>query len=143
VAAAPVKASETAAKGKVAPAKESAKGAPAHDPDAVLKVVQGWAKAWSDNDVSAYLAHYASDFQTPKGVSRGDWESQRKARLAKPRKIKVDIESPKVTFNESGRVIVTFRQHYRSDALKVTSGKTLVMVKAGEKWLIQQERVGS
>lgn len=140
---APAKSPEAAAKGKVAPAKEPAKSAPAQDPEAVLKVVQDWAKAWSDNDVNGYFAHYASDFQTPKGVSRSDWESQRKVRLAKPRKIRVDIESPKVTFNESGRVVVTFRQHYRSDALKVTSGKTLVMVKAGDKWLIQQERVGS
>jgi hypothetical protein len=38
---------------------------------------------------------------------------------------------------------VTFRQHYRSDALTVTSAKSLVMVKAGDKWLIQQERAGS
>ena len=135
---APAKAPETAAKGKIAPAKEPA--AAAQDPDAVLNAVNGWAKAWSDNDVGGYLAHYANDFQTPTGVSRGDWESQRKARIAKPRKIEVEIESPKVSFNKNGRVTVTFRQHYRSDALTVTSAKTLVMVKAGDKWLIQQER---
>ena len=140
---APAKAPETAAKGKLAPAKEPAKAAAAQDSDAVLKTVNGWAKAWSDNDVSGYLAHYASDFQTPKGVSRGDWESQRKARIAKPRNIQVDIESPTVSFNEKGRVTVTFRQHYRSDTLTVTSAKSLVMVKAGDKWLIQQERAGS
>ncbi len=140
---APAKAPETAAKGKIAQAKEPAKAASAQDPDAVLKAVNGWAKAWSNNDVNGYLAHYASDFQTPKGVTRGDWESQRKARIAKPRKIEVEIESPKVSFNKNGRVTVTFRQHYRSDALKVTSGKTLVMVNMGDKWLIQQERAGS
>jgi tetratricopeptide (TPR) repeat protein len=140
---APAKAPETTAKGKIVPPKEPAKAAAAQDPDAVLKAVNGWAKAWSDNDVNGYLAHYASDFQTPKGVSRGDWESQRKARIAKPRKIEVEIESPKVSFNEKGRVTVTFRQHYRSDTLTVTSAKSLVMVKAGDKWLIQQERAGS
>jgi len=140
---APAKTPEAVAKAKAVPAKEPAKAAAAQDPDAVLKAVNGWAKAWSDNDVKGYLAHYASDFQTPKGVSRGDWESQRKARIAKPRKIEVEIESPKVSFNKNGRVTVTFRQHYRSDALKVTSGKTLVMVNMGDKWLIQQERAGS
>ncbi len=140
---APAKAPETAAKGKIAPVKEPTKAAAAQDPDTVLKAVNGWAKAWSDNDVNSYFAHYASDFQTPKGISRDDWESQRKARIAKPRKIEVEIESPKVSFNEKGRVTVTFRQHYRSDTLKATSAKTLVMVKAGEKWLIQQEKAGS
>ena len=54
----------------------------------------------------------------------------------------MDVESPKVVFKEGGRVNVTFRQHYQSGALKVASTKTLVMVKAGDKWLIQQEKVG-
>jgi tetratricopeptide (TPR) repeat protein len=85
----------------------------------------------------------APDFKTPKGESRADWESQRKARIAKPRHIQVNIDSPKVTFTDAGRVTVTFRQHYRSDSLKTSSTKTLVMVRTGDRWLIQQERVGS
>ncbi len=113
------------------------------NPDEVLKAVNGWAKAWSENDAAGYLAHYAADFQTPKGEARGDWEAQRKARIAKPRKIQVGIESPKIVFNDINRVTVTFRQHYRSDKLKVSSTKTLVLVKAGDQWLIQQEKVGS
>jgi len=127
----------------VATTRSAPAGESAQDPDAVLIAVTGWARAWSDNDVSGYLAHYASDFQTPGGMSRDDWESQRKARMVKPRRIAVEIESPKVSFNKDGRVTVTFHQHYRSDELKVTSAKTLVMVKAGDKWLIQQERAGS
>jgi len=112
------------------------------NPDAVLKVVNGWARAWSDNDIPAYLSHYAPDFKTPKGQSRADWEAQRRSRIAKPRQIQVDIVSPKVVFNDNGRVTVTFLQHYRSDVYKASSTKTLVMVRAGDKWLIQQERVG-
>jgi tetratricopeptide (TPR) repeat protein len=115
---------------------------PARNPDEVLKAVNEWAQAWSGNDVDGYLAHYASDFQTPKGESRAKWESERKTRVAKPRKIQVLIESPKVVFTENDRVRVTFRQSYRSDTLSSSSTKTLVMVKAGDKWLIQQERVG-
>jgi len=134
---------------KAPPAMSAAKPAPkpaakpSGSPDEVLSAVTLWAKAWSENDVPAYLAHYATDFKTPDGESRSNWEAQRKARIAKPRKIQVDVEAPKVVFQESGRVTVTFRQHYRSDALNVTSNKTLVMVKSGDKWLIQQERVGS
>jgi len=135
---APAKAAVPAAKS--APIRPPAK--PSNNPDEVLGALNRWAQAWSGNDVPGYLAHYATDFKPPNGESRGNWEAQRKARIAKPRKIQVDVNSPKVVFSDSGRVTVTFRQHYRSDAINVTSTKTLVMVKAGDKWLIQQERVG-
>ena len=125
---------------KPAPPKPAAQ--PAANRDEVLSTVNRWAKAWSENDVEGYLAHYAADFKTPNGESRSNWEAQRKVRIAKPRKIEVEVESPKVVVNSSGRVTVTFRQHYRSDALNVSSNKTLVMVKSGDRWLIQQERVG-
>ncbi len=134
----PAKEPEPAAKSS--PIKQTIK--PANNSDEVLGAVTGWAKAWSENDVPGYLGHYAPDFQTPKGEARADWEASRKARIAKPRKIQIAVEAPKVTFTEGNRVTVTFRQHYRSDSLKVASTKTLVMGKAGDKWLIQQEKVG-
>jgi tetratricopeptide (TPR) repeat protein len=119
------------------------KPAAAPDPNEVLEAVNDWAKAWSDNDVASYLAHYAADFKAPDGMTREKWEAQRKARVAKPRRIQVTIEAPKVTFKNSAEATVTFRQHYESDTLKVSGVKILVMVKAGGKWLIQQERVDS
>jgi tetratricopeptide (TPR) repeat protein len=109
----------------------------------VIKAVHNWAKAWSDNDVNGYLAFYAPSFETPSGQPRSDWEASRKLRIAKPKKIDVTVESPKVKLLENGRAAVTFRQNYRSPGLKVASTKTLVMVKAGDHWMIQQERVGS
>lgn len=108
----------------------------------VIKTVDGWARAWSENNVSGYLGYYAPDFETPAGEPRSDWEAARKARIAKPKKIQVTVEAPKVKFTSANRVTVTFRQNYRSPGLKVASTKTLVMVKTGERWLIQQERVG-
>jgi len=126
---------------KPAPAEQSGKSAtdPTND---VIKTVNSWAKAWSDNDVKAYLGFYAPDFQTPGGEPRSDWEATRRGRIAKPKKIDVRVESPKVKLTDNNRVSVTFRQSYRSANLKVASTKTLVMVKAGDRWLIQQERVG-
>lgn len=131
----PVVAKSTAPREPVMPAA-------AQNSDEVLKAVTGWAKSWSENDVEGYLSHYSADFQTPKGENRRNWEAQRTTRVAKPRKIDVAVESPKVTFNEANRATVTFRQRYQSGSLKVSSTKTLVMVKAGEKWLIEQERTG-
>jgi tetratricopeptide (TPR) repeat protein len=109
----------------------------------VIKTVNSWAKAWSGNDVKGYLGFYAPNFQTPGGEPRADWEAERRMRVAKPKKIDVRVESPKVTITDSTRVAVTFRQSYRSPNLKASSTKTLILVKAGDRWLIQQERIGS
>ncbi len=128
-----------APKAEPAPAKPAAAGSEGE----VLKAVNHWAKTWSDNDVAGYLACYAPDFQTPGGEPRADWEASRKSRIAKPKKIDVRVEAPKVQFADNNRVAVTFRQSYRSTNLKVASTKTLVLVKTGDRWLIQQERVGS
>ena len=126
---------------KPVPVEQPVKSAAAPAGD-VTKTVNNWAKAWSDNDVKGYLGFYAPDFQTPGGEPRSNWEATRKGRIAKPKKIEVRVESPKVKFADNNRVSVTFRQSYRSANLKVASTKTLVMVKAGDRWLIQQERVG-
>jgi len=140
VTATPAKSPEQpAAKAVEAPAKSTTVQSAAE----VLKAVNGWAQAWSNNDVNGYLGYYAADFQTPRGEPRSDWEAARKARIAKPKKIDVKVEIPKVSFGEGGRVSVTFRQNYNSPNLKVTNMKTLVLVKNGERWLIQQELVGS
>ena len=138
----PIPPAETAPAAKPAPVEPPARSAgdPAGD---VLKTVNNWAKAWSNNDVNGYLGFYAHDFQTPAGEPRSDWEAVRKARIAKPKKIEVRIEAPKVKFTGNNHAMVTFRQDYRSANLKVGSTKTLVMVKTGDRWLIQQERVGS
>ncbi len=110
--------------------------------DEVTTFVNAWARAWSDNDVPGYLAAYAPDFRTPRGEARAAWEAERKARIAKPRKIQVTLDSLKVAFDGNGRATVTFVQHYNSDVVKQTNAKVLVMTKAGDKWLIQQERSG-
>ncbi|SOD42177.1 tetratricopeptide repeat protein [Nitrosovibrio sp. Nv4] len=110
--------------------------------DEIIKTVDAWAKAWSDKDTAAYLAFYASSFR-PHGVSsRAAWEKTRRERIGKPKSIHVAIASPKVSFTDATHAKVSFKQSYHSDSIKSNTAKTLEMVKTGEKWLIQQERVG-
>jgi tetratricopeptide (TPR) repeat protein len=109
--------------------------------DELLKTVHAWAKAWSRKDVSGYLAHYAKDFKPPKGEARGDWEKGRMQRISAPKKIEIEIESPKVSIGGDSNASVSFRQIYRSDVVKTSGTKTLVMVNANGKWLIREERV--
>jgi tetratricopeptide (TPR) repeat protein len=122
------------------PAAKSA-GSQDAETDELLKTVHAWAAAWAKKDVSGYLAHYAKDFKPPKGEARGDWEKGRKQRISAPKKIEIGIESPKVSIGGDGTANVRFRQIYRSDVIKTSGTKTLVMVKANGKWLIREERV--
>lgn len=112
------------------------------DEKAVLSAVESWAANWSKKDVGAYLAFYAKDFRTPNGLSRTEWAQQRRERIGKPKSIKVTVEQPKVTLSDASHAIVSFRQGYRSDSLQTTTRKTLLMIKTGSKWTIQEERVG-
>lgn len=107
----------------------------------VKKTLLGWANAWSRKDVRAYLGYYASDFQTPKGASRKAWEAERASRIDKPGKLQVRVDDVRVSI-ANDKATVKFRQSYVSSSLKSSTGKTLVFVKSGSQWLIQQERVG-
>ncbi len=107
----------------------------------LIKLVLGWANAWSRKDVPTYLAYYANDFQTPNKMARKAWENERRQRIDKPGKLQVIVEDVKVSI-AGDKATVRFRQHYTSASLKTSTSKTLVFVKSGNKWLIQQERVG-
>ncbi|MSQ58245.1 MAG: tetratricopeptide repeat protein [Betaproteobacteria bacterium] len=107
----------------------------------VLAAVHEWAKAWSSNDADRYLSFYAPEFHTPKGEPRAQWEASRRERLAKPNKIEVSVSAPRVQIVDAGHVTVAFRQHYQSDSLKASSGKTLGMIKEDNRWLIRRETV--
>jgi len=128
-----------------APAAAKAEPAPAGDDserEAVIATVKQWARAWSSKDVKGYLAFYAPDFDPPKGMTRKAWSEERQARIAGKGKISVGVESPTVSF-KGNTATVKFRQSYVADKLKVSSRKTLLMVKQGGRWLIEQEQTGS
>ncbi|MDZ4098511.1 MAG: tetratricopeptide repeat protein [Methylophilaceae bacterium] len=105
----------------------------------ITSAVEKWAKAWSDQDVDAYLASYSSSFKTPKGESRSAWENLRRDRISAPKSIKVELSDIKVTMESNTQARVTFRQNYRASHLSQRTGKTLVMINVNGQWLIEQE----
>ncbi len=107
--------------------------------EAVLTAVNGWAKAWSHKDADAYLAYYSPQFQVPGGDTRATWEAKRRERIAKPKMIEVTVESPRVSFDSSGKALVKFRQGYTSDTLSTSGGKTLTFAKVKDRWQIVLE----
>lgn len=105
----------------------------------VNKAIANWANAWSRKDVKGYLAQYAADFKTPKGIARKAWEAEREDRIAgKPGKISVSYDEPQIIIN-GDRATAKFRQHYKSNSLSGSTTKTLIFVHAGNRWLIQEE----
>lgn len=107
----------------------------------VSGAVQNWARAWSAQDINAYLAAYDKDFQPPRGMNRDQWEKERRARIVGRARISVTLEDMKVDW-EGQLAKVKFRQHYKSDALATNSVKVLTLSKSNGKWLIKQERTG-
>lgn len=112
------------------------------DKKAVLNAINGWANAWSAQDMKGYLGYYGNDFQTPKGISRKAWADERHARIEGKNKIDIKIESPQVII-AGNTATVKFRQSYISNRFTANSRKTLILLKQNGKWQIQQERTGS
>jgi tetratricopeptide (TPR) repeat protein len=124
-----------------APAPAAAPAAGGDDKAAVVASIEDWAQAWSRKDVKGYLAHYAADFEVPKGASRKSWERERADRIERPKSIEVsvNVRSVKVDGTEATAVV---RQSYKSDITRTNSTKTLKLEKNGDRWLIKQEKVG-
>ena len=100
-------------------------------------IVANWARAWSEKDVNAYLAIYAPEY-APSGITRSDWEEQRRSRISAPKSIEVQISDLKV--EQVGEMATaTFRQVYRSDRHKSTASKTLTFALQDGKWRIVGE----
>lgn len=98
-----------------------------------------WAKAWSEQDVEAYLASYSSSFKTPRGESRSAWENLRRSRVSAPKSIKVDISDLKISMDSNTQARVTFKQNYRASHLSQRTSKTLVLIDTNDQWLIEEE----
>jgi hypothetical protein len=108
---------------------------------AVIAAVKGWAKAWSSQDITRYLASYGHHFRPAGGRSRAQWETLRRRRLAAPGFIEVGVGDIVVAFDTPVRAVARFRQHYRSDRLDSTVTKELRLSRGEEGWKIVRETV--
>jgi ketosteroid isomerase-like protein len=120
------------------PAPEPAPKAGA-DGNAVASTISTWASAWERKDMKAYFDAYAADFQTPKDMSRKDWEAERTRNIVgKDGKISVQIRELQTTVNGDSAT-AKFRQFYKAPHLNNSTTKTLTLVRVGGRWLIKKE----
>ena len=109
--------------------------------EAVSGAVYDWAQAWSSQNVGAYLASYDATFIPADGLSRGDWEAQRRSRIARPGAISVRVRDPQIDMLGDDRARVTFRQDYSSATYSDAVTKVLDLRRRdGNTWKITSER---
>ncbi len=104
--------------------------------------VDSWADAWSRQDVSAYLTHYADSFRPADGTDRATWEAQRQERLTRPRSISVQIDDFELTPMDADHVQVQFVQRYRANHYRDRVTKTLFLMRMDDAWRIVGEVSG-
>jgi tetratricopeptide (TPR) repeat protein len=114
-------------------------GIDASTAQAINAALANWAQTWSAQNVDGYLAIYAADFVPEGGVSRAAWEGQRRSRITQPKRISVKALSPQLSALADGRVRVSFKQEYESDAFSDSVSKVLEFKSVAGSWKIVRE----
>lgn len=108
----------------------------------VESAVSKWAKAWANQDMTAYLAAYGKAFDTPGKQSRSAWEAERRSRIVGKSSIDVTLTDLSVSVN-GAEAKARFHQAYRAGSFAVASRKTLEMAKVRNQWVIIKETTGN
>lgn len=118
-----------------------AAAAPSEDDAQGLATLTAWTQAWSAKDVGSYFTYYAADFKPDGGVSRAQWEAQRRERITKPGHISVRVINPQVTRADAHHMRINFIQDYRSDSFNDQISKIVELSDSGGAWKITRESV--
>lgn len=106
---------------------------------AVSTALVAWTSAWSSKDLPGYFEAYDEDFVPEGGLTRAAWQQQRKDRILKPARIKVEARDTQFTRISEDQVRVNFTQQYESDTFTDSVGK-IVEVKLNKgAWKIVRE----
>ena len=136
--------SKPAAAAKPGPAESAKPTAKADDDKLVVatveKAVLAWAKAWEQQNMTAYYAAYSNHFEPQEG-SLAAWKVERKERIVGKPSITLEVRDLKVAV-QGERATASFRQYYASGSFKATTRKTLRMQREGDKWRITREEAG-
>lgn len=107
------------------------------------KVIEGhlksWAKAWSEQNVQAYVRSYVAGYKPNDGVSHKQWVQTRTNRLTTPDFIKVALSDIDVVMLSDSRAEATFSQSYRSDRYRDVARKRISLMRRSSGWKIVQE----
>lgn len=104
------------------------------------RLVDGWSRAWSAQDVDAYLSYYARGFEPAGGGSRSHWAATRRQRLQVPEFIQISITALEAEPVSESRGRVSFDQGYRSNTYQDSVRKVLELIREDGRWKILEEK---
>jgi hypothetical protein len=107
---------------------------------ALEPTIEAWAAAWAAQEVEDYLAFYSTAYSPPEGMSRSNWQAQRRVRILRPSRIGLTLGEITSTVLEEGRIKAEFNQAYATPTYSDEVRKTLVLVWEDGNWKIIEER---
>jgi murein L,D-transpeptidase YafK len=100
--------------------------------------VNKWLTAISEKNTNTYFESYAPAFSPADGSSKQSWERKRRHEIAQTPNQQIKISH--LTFRQNGdQVVAVFTQTVSNETNKLTSIKTLDLVKVSGKWKILSE----
>lgn len=121
--------------------KEQFKARFKEDAAAILKVVDRWAKGWSELNVETYLSCYEKSFFPDKFSSAKSWRDSRRDRFKRQQWVKLKLTGMVLSLRGGGVYAVEFTQDYESDTYRDVTRKELVFRKLENDWRIAAENV--
>lgn len=104
-----------------------------------IRIINGWAGAWSEKRVDDYLGAYSPRFTPPGGLDRAAWERQRRERILAPRWIEVSLAFVELEDTAPDRARIRFVQSYESDSYRDLVRKVLELERGERGWRILSE----
>ncbi|MFQ5518817.1 MAG: peptidylprolyl isomerase, partial [Mariprofundus sp.] len=109
--------------------------------DAELQAaLEQWRKAWSKQDISAYLRGYSKQFNPGKRfASLAAWKTARRNMIANKKYIRIQVQGIKISQLGQNRARIEFTQIYEADSFRSRDLKMLLMQKSSSGWKIIRE----
>ena len=106
---------------------------------AINQVLSRWAKAWSDQDVAAYLSVYSNDYQPAGDTTRAQWIRQQRVRVTQPKSVDVSVSDIQVSADSADRAQASFHEHYQAAGHERDATRHMVFVREDGNWRIRRE----
>lgn len=99
--------------------------------------VEGWRKAWEQNDIEKYMSFYAADFKAP-GYNFQSWKNHKTNLKSAYQYTKIHLSQPYIV-QHNNQLLVKTLQRYESDKHIDYGVKTIYALKSGDSYKIIRE----
>lgn len=106
----------------------------------LTRFLASWLKVWGRGDIEGYFDHYVGDVSPNPGLSRQQWEKQRRRSVSPARNIQVTIELESMGIDDQHVIDVVFLQRYKAKGYQDVTKKQLFLVWQGKNLKITREQ---